>query len=281
MPISVVPLSPALGAEIRGVDLSKPIDAATKAAIHRVWLDNVIVLFRDQTLAEIDQVNFTAIFGEVGIRPRPKEFRPESNDLHPTIMLISNIRENGRPIGSLPDGEMMFHHDMIHIATPDKATCLYAMELPRVGGNTLFANMYKAYDTLPAHIRDRLQGRKAYHHYHYGSTIKGDDRGVPAFGDSTHPVFWRHPETGRTAIYVNRLMTQHVIDMPRAESDALLAAVFDHCERPEFVYEHRWRIGDLVMWDNRCSMHARTDFPETERRLLRRTTVRGADVPAS
>jgi len=279
--IAVVPLSPAIGAEIRGVDLMRPVDAATRAAIHRAWLDHVIILFRDQKLSEGDQVAFTELFGEVGIRTRPKDLRPEAQTLHPTVMLISNIRENGKPIGSLPDGEMMFHHDTIHIKTPDKATCLYAMELPSRGGNTLFANLYKAYDALPARIRDRLADKKAHHHYNYGTTVKGDRRGTEAFGESVHPVFWRHPETGQRAVYVDRLMTEYVLDIARAESDALLAEIFDHCERPEFVYEHQWRVGDLVMWDNRCSMHARTDFPETERRLLRRTTVRGHDVPVS
>jgi taurine dioxygenase len=277
--ISVVSLSPALGAEIRGVELSRPIDAATKAAIYRAWLDHLIILFRGQTLAEMDQVRFTEIFGAPGIRPRPKEFRAESDQLHPTVMLISNIRENGRPIGSLPDGEMMFHHDMMHIATPDKATLLYAIEVPSVGGNTMFANMYKAYETLPPLLKERLEGLRAHVHYHYGSVQRGDDKGTPAFGASEHPVIWTHPETGRKAVYVNRLMTDHIIGMDRAESDALLEEVFNHCEQRQFVYEHVWRVGDLLMWDNRCSMHARTDFPATERRLLRRTTVQGNDRP--
>ncbi|MGE0743899.1 MAG: TauD/TfdA dioxygenase family protein [Rhodospirillales bacterium] len=279
MTIEVVPLSPAIGAEIRGVDLTKPIDAATKRAVYQAWLDNVIVLFRGQNLAEMDQIRFTEIFGTPGIRPRPKEFRAESDDLHPATMLISNIRENGKPIGSLPDGEMMFHHDMMHIDTPDKATLLYAIEVPSVGGNTMFANMYKAYETLPQRLKDKLAGRRAYVHYHYGSTQRGDGKGTPAFGKSEHPVVWTHPETGRKAVYMNRLMTHHIIDMDPAESEALIAAVCDHCENRAFVYEHRWRPGDLVMWDNRCSTHARTDFPETERRLLRRTTVQGQDRP--
>jgi len=278
--IEVVPLGPALGAEIRGVDLTRPIDDRTKAAIYRAWLDNLIILFRGQELAEMDQVRFTEIFGTPGIRPRPKEYRAESEDLHPTVMLISNIRQNGRPIGSLPDGEMMFHHDMMHIATPDKATMLYAIEVPSIGGNTMFANLYKAYETLPADLKARLEGRRAYVHYHYGSVQRGDDKGTPAFGSSEHPVVWTHPETGRKAVYVNRLMTAHIVGMDKAESDALLEAVFNHCEQRQFVYEHVWRPGDLVMWDNRCSMHARTDFPETQRRLLRRTTVQGNDRPA-
>ena len=194
-------------------------------------------------------------------------------------MLISNIRENGEPIGALPDGEMMFHHDMMHAEVPHKATMLNAIEIPSHGGNTLFASGYAAYDTLPDELREPLEGRKAFHHYNYGSVQKGDDKGTPAFSESVHPVFRTHDDTGKKAIYVNRLMTEGVIDMEQDQADGLLNALFDHSESPEFVYEHEWQIGDLLLWDNRCSMHARTDFPETERRLLLRTTVVGDAKP--
>jgi taurine dioxygenase len=193
--------------------------------------------------------------------------------------MISNIRENGEPIGALPDGEMMFHHDMIHSEMPDKATLLYSVEIPSTGGNTLFASGYAAYDTLDPAIRNKLEGRKAIHHYNYGSVQRGDNKGTEAFGECTHPVFRTHDDTGRKAVYVNRLMTVGVVDMPDEESVPLLNAVFDHAERPEFVYEHVWRLGDLLLWDNRCSSHARTDFPTTERRLMLRTTVTGAVKP--
>jgi taurine dioxygenase len=197
----------------------------------------------------------------------------------PGIMLISNIRENGEPIGALPDGEMMFHHDMIHKEVPSKATLLYSVEIPSYGGNTLFASGYAAYDTLDPALRERLEGRRALHHYNYGSTQRGDERGVEAFNECVHPVFRTHEETGRKAVYVNRLMTVKILDMEPAESDLLLNALFDHAERPEFVYSHGWRKGDLLLWDNRCSSHARTDFPTAERRLMLRTTVEGTTRP--
>jgi taurine dioxygenase len=197
----------------------------------------------------------------------------------PGIMLISNIRENGEPIGALPDGEMMFHHDMIHKEVPSKATLLFSVEIPSHGGNTLFASGYAAYDTLDPAIRDRLEGKRALHHYNYGSTQRGDERGVEAFNECAHPVFRTHEDTGRKAVYVNRLMTVKIIDMDPAEGDALLGALFDHAERPEFVYSHSWRKGDLLLWDNRCSSHARTDFPSAERRLMLRTTVEGTTRP--
>jgi taurine dioxygenase len=173
----------------------------------------------------------------------------------------------------------MFHHDMIHAEVPSKATLLYSIEIPSAGGNTLFASGYAAYDTLDPTIRDRLEGRKAMHHYNYGSTQRGDTRGTAAFAECTHPVFRTHEDTGKKAVYVNRLMTIGIADMPAEESEPLLNAVFDHAEKPEFVYEHVWRVGDLLLWDNRCSSHARTDFPSAERRLMLRTTVKGSVRP--
>jgi alpha-ketoglutarate-dependent taurine dioxygenase len=194
-------------------------------------------------------------------------------------MLISNIRENGEPIGALPDGEMMFHHDMIHAEVPSKATLLYSVEIPSTGGNTLFASGYAAYETLDPAARARLEGRKAQHHYNYGSTSRGDGKGTEAFAESVHPVFRTHEDTGRKAVYVNRLMTMRIIDLPDDESTRLLNVLWDHSEQRQFVYEHVWRKGDLLLWDNRCSSHARTDFPSTERRLMLRTTVKGTVRP--
>jgi taurine dioxygenase len=179
----------------------------------------------------------------------------------------------------LPDGEMMFHHDMIHAAIPSKGTLLYSVEIPSTGGETLFASGYAAYDTLDPSTRNKLEGRKAIHHYNYGSVQRGDNKGTEAFGECHHPVFRTHEDTGRKAVYVNRLMTVGVEGMPGEESAPLLNAVFDHAEKQEFVYEHVWRLGDLLLWDNRCSSHARTDFPTTERRLMLRTTVKGAARP--
>ena len=280
MPIDVVPLTPKIGAEIRGVDLRDDLDDETVAAIRNAWLEHAVVLFRDQDLGKDDQVRFTTQFGNVGILARPKQYRTSGHDDMPDgMMLISNVRENGEPIGALPDGEMMFHHDMLHADIPHTATLLYAVEIPSIGGNTLFASGYAAYDTLPEDVRAPLEGQKAFHHYNYGSVQKGDGKGTPAYSKSVHPVFRTHSETGRKAIYVNRLMTEGIVDMPTEQSSALLERLFDHSERAEFVYEHVWRTGDLLMWDNRCSMHARTDFPGGERRLLWRTTIASDERP--
>ena len=276
----VVPLSRHVGAEVRGIDLREQPDDETIQQIYQAWLDHLVLVFPDQRLSQEDLVRVTGYFGELGELSRPPKYRPPGfAKMLPGIMLISNIRENGEPIGALPDGEMMFHHDMIHAAVPSKATLLYSVEIPSSGGNTLFASGYAAYDTLDPGIRGKLEGRRAVHHYNYGSTQKGDSRGTEAFAECTHPVFRTHEDTGRKAVYVNRLMTVGVVHMPDAESEPLLGAVFDHAERRDFVYEHVWRVGDLLLWDNRCSSHARTDFPSTERRLMLRTTVKGTVRP--
>ena len=276
MTLAATPLSKHIGAEITGVDLSKAIDERTATKLHDLWLQYIVLLFRDQALSQEDLLRASAVFGNVGNYARPKQFRPAGfADLKDEIMLISNIRENGEAIGSLPDGEMMFHHDMLHAEIPHKGTCLYSVEVPSTGGNTLFANGYAAYDSLPADLKNALEGKKAFHHYNYGSTKKGDGKGVPAFGESRHPVFRTHEDTGRKAIYVNRLMTEQVEGLPRDESVRLLGRLFDHAEKPEWTYEHVWRPGDLLVWDNRCSMHARTDFSPGERRLMLRTTIKG------
>ncbi len=276
----IVPLTKHIGAEIRGIDLREKPDAVTVQAIYQAWLDHLVLIFPEQKLKQDDLIRATGFFGEIGALSRPPKYFPKGySKLLPGIMMISNIRENGEPIGALPDGEMMFHHDMIHAEVPSKATLLYAVEIPSTGGNTLFASGYAAYDTLDPAIRDRLEGKTALHHYNYGSTVKGDSRGTEAFAECAHPVFRTHEDTGRKAVYVNRLMTVKVVDLPEHESERLLNAVYDHAERREFVYEHVWRVGDLLLWDNRCSSHARTDFPSSERRLMFRTTVQGTVRP--
>lgn len=278
--LEVRPLTAHIGAEIRGLDLRQRPDDGMIRRLYQTWLDHLVLVFPDQELSQEDLLRVTTYFGEPGHLDRPAKFHPPGfSRMLPGIMLISNIRENGEPIGALPDGEMMFHHDMIHREVPSKATLLYSVEIPSTGGNTLFASGYAAYETLDPAVRDRLEGRQALHHYNYGSTQRGDDRGVAAYNECVHPVFRTHEDTGRKAVYVNRLMTVKVLDMEPADSDALLNAVFDHAEKPEFVYEHVWRKGDLLLWDNRCSSHARTDFPSAERRLMLRTTVLGTTRP--
>jgi taurine dioxygenase len=265
------PLSPALGAEIMGVDLSEPISDELFAKIQDCWHQNLVVLFRDQHLNEADQVRFAERFGPLAIS-HTRRF----TTANPAVMLISNIRENGKQIGALPDGEMQFHSDQCYQEKPAMASMLYAIEIPSLGGNTLFANAYKAYETLSDDIKRRLDGGNAMHAYDYdAASMKRGTRikeGVPHFA---HPAVRTHPATGRKALYVNRLMTVAIEGLPEAESDELLNRLFEHQENPAFIYEHVWRLNDLLMWDNRCALHARSDFSSDERRLMRRVTVLG------
>ena len=272
--MEIVPLSDAIGAEIRGVDLSNKPDDATAAAIEQAWHDHIVLLFRDQDIDLNAHAAFAECFGEIARHERPKAIRNEAAELGPNVMLVSNIRENGKPIGSLPDGEMMFHSDTPYREHPDKATTLYAIEIPSHGGNTKFANCYLAAETLPDDIKAKLAGRKAVHVFEYGAVTKDGkfDRDNGRWW--AQPVFRKHPATGRTALYVSELMTEEIEGLPEDESREILDFLFAHQSQEKFQYEHVWRPGDLVMWDNRCSIHARTDFPETERRKLRRMTIK-------
>ncbi len=265
------PLSPALGAEILGVDLSEPMTDTLAAQLLDAWHQNLIILLRDQKLTEEDQVRFAECFG-----PPAKIHTKQFVRNHPAVMLISNIREDGKPIGALPDGEMHFHTDQCHQERPAMASMLYALEVPSTGGNTLFSNAYAAYETLPEPVKRRIDGRRALNAYDYdtAATKRGTRvmDGVPSY---VHPVVRTHPATGRKALYVNRLMTVQIEGMPEQESDELLNMLFDHQEQRQFVYEHVWRVGDILMWDNRCTLHARTDFSAEERRLMRRVTILG------
>ena len=273
MTIRIEPVSDALGARITGVDLRREPDAETWGTIHKAWLDHQVLNFPGQELSEEDQIRFSRHWGDFPRRKRFEE-RREKNIADRSIMLVSNIRENGKPIGSLPDGEMMFHTDGAYDEHPYRYTLLHAIELPSVGGNTLFANMYKAYDPLPDDLRRRLAGCHAVQGY-YADTVQKGAAGGSYSGDFTHPVFIAHEETGRIALYVSRLMTMRIVELPEEESAAVLERLFDHCERRDLIYEHVWTKGDFVMWDNRCTNHARTDFPRSERRLLRRTVIQG------
>jgi taurine dioxygenase len=265
------PLSPAIGAEIIGVDLSQPMSDELFARVLEIWHQNLVILLRDQHLTEDDQVRFGERFGPPAVT-HTRRFTTKN----PALMLISNIRENGQLIGALPDGEMHFHSDQCHQERPAMASMLYSLEVPSKGGNTLFANAYAAYEMLPDAIKRKIAGRKALNAYDYdnASTKRGTKLrdGIPS---CWHPVVRTHPATGRKALYVNRLMTVAIDGLSEAESEELLDTLFDHQERPEFIYEHVWRPHDVLLWDNRCALHARTDFSADERRLMRRLTILG------
>jgi len=279
IPFIVKPLSPALGAEIIGVDLREDLPAPAIARMVDAWHEHLVLLFRNQSLSEDEQIRFARHFGVLQQRTRSPEARNEAKLEHPELtMLVSNIRENGKLIGSLADGEMHFHSDGCYLEKPTSGTFLYAMEIPSQGGDTLFLNMYKAYETLPSELKARVQGRKAMNAYRYESLTRAVNEAridLSAHPHYVQPIVRTHPATGRKALYVNRLMTWSIEGMDAAEGSALLEQLFRHMEQDRFIHTHKWRVGDLVLWDNRCTLHARTDFSNQERRMLRRHVITG------
>jgi len=282
MPITITPLCDALGAEIHGLDLRDDIDDGTMAQLLDAWRDHLALLFRNQALTEDDQVRFARRFGALEQRPRKRELLAdaETTKYPGYTMLVSNIRDDGRLIGSLPDGEVHFHSDACFSEKPPSGTFLYALEVPSAGGETVLANMYRAYETLPEAMRNRIRDKTALNVYMLGACTR--DSHIPDFDADphfTHPAVRTHPETGRDLLYVNRLCTWRLDGFEAAEGNALLQQLLDHIDRPEFHYAHKWQPGDLLLWDNRCTQHARNDFSDTERRLLRRVVVESTDVP--
>jgi taurine dioxygenase len=262
------------GAEILNVDLSQPLADGTFQAVMDIWHESLVICLRGQDLSPQDQLRFGRRIGELSVIHTP-EFTGED----PSIMYISNEKKNGKFVHALPVGEMMFHIDQCYQAQPAKATILYAMKIPATGGNTLFCDLQRAYDTLDAATRSAIDGLKVMHVYDYDA---GATQTAAAVADNApryvHPLVRTHPVTGRKCLYINRLMTRSVVGLEPADSAALLARLFDHMENPDFVYEHRWRLGDLLMWDNRATAHARRDFNPDEERRMRRLTVLG-EVP--
>ena len=274
MAVTINPLSNACGVEILGVDMKADLSKADTSKIYQAWLDYLVLVIRDQQdLTPADQKRFCGNFGKIGEYNRPKE-RQHPKHASDEIMLVSNVREDGRVIGAHPDGEMMWHTDTPYLRNPHKATTLYGVEIPITGGNTQFSNQYMVYEALPAEMKDKLAGKQAMNCYEFGTTVKNFEKyDRDAVPHHPHPIFRKHPETGRTAVYVCPLMTEEIIEMDEAESREILDEIYALQRQPQFVYSHKWEVGDFVMWDNRCLLHARTDFPRDQRRLLRRVTI--------
>jgi taurine dioxygenase len=269
--IEVRPSGGALGAEIVGVDLSKPMDDETFEAVHAAWLQNLVICFRNQEIDSKAQIAYGSRFGELS-RIHTPEFAGDD----PAIMYISNQQKDGKFIHALPVGEMQFHIDQVYTERPAKATILYSMKIPKTGGDTLFANLYRAYDLLPDDIKRKIAGKKVLHVYDYDNASVTATRDVaPDAPRYAHPIVRIHPETRRKALYVNRLMTYHIEGMDPKESADILDVCYQTLERADNIYAHKWKLGDVLMWDNRCTAHARTDFEATEPRLMRRLTVLG------
>lgn len=267
-------LTPRLGAEVQGLKL----DALT--ALDAEWLreqfaEHHVLVIRDASRTDEQLVEFGQVFG-----PIENARRQSSLASRPDIMVITNRRDTaGEAMGSLPDGELYWHYDRIHQAIPNKAGILHAIQLPTAGGETRFANTCAAYDALPETMKVRLEGLTALNTYQYGQTRAADKQLTDDSPQAVHPVVRTLPDSGHRALYVCRLMTDRILELPENESRELLETLFDHCEQEEFVYEHAWAPNDVLIWDNRCVLHARNDFDPREDRLLKRVTVGDTQRP--
>lgn len=276
--VDMVPLSDAIGVEIRGVDLRNELDPATVATIRRAWAENSLMLLRDQDLTEEDQFRFARVFGDIAARSRPpvekRDYVPDPDN--PMHLVTDRVDAAGRRLGSLGHGEMWFHTDKCYEEKPHRASLLYAIEIPTSGGETKFASLYRAYDRIPDALKRKLEGRRVLQVYDFttNKVAKLDDR-LEELMHCWQPLFVTNPDTGRRAVYVSRLMSVRIEGLEPEESRETLSTLWDIVEHPENIYEHRWRPGDIVIWDNLSSLHARNDWPEDQRRTLRRCTVEG------
>jgi taurine dioxygenase len=276
-----VPTGAALGAEMPGLDLWE-IDDRTFASIHHAWIDHQVLLFRGQSLTDEDLIAFSRRFGGLDQAPIPENVR-RFVDCYPEIYIVSNVVVNGEAIGSFGAGEAVWHTDMSYPEDPPKASMLYALEIPPSGGGTSFCSMYAAYEGLPPDLRARVEGLYCKHDGTYysggyvrqGVTPTDDPRESPGM---PHPVVCRHPESGRRGLYLGRRRNAYLMGLSLPDSEALLNALWQYVEEPELRWTHRWRVGDLVLWDNRCTMLRRDPFDPASRRIMH---IKGEMRPAA
>ncbi|MFD4836279.1 TauD/TfdA dioxygenase family protein [Achromobacter sp. NPDC058515] len=278
----VRPLPGPVGAEITGLYLSRELAPADFARVHKAHLDHHLLVFRDQRITPQQHIDFSRRFGRLMIHVL-HQFHLAG---HPEILIVSNILEDGKPIG-LGDAGKYWHSDISYKELPSLGSLLHAQELPSEGGDTLFANMHLAYDTLPAALRNAIEGKRGVHSYlaQYGQLQKEGNwrpnlsaQQIAQVQEVVHPVVRTHPENGRRALFVSEGFTTRIEGLPEDESRALLGELFAHSIRPEHIYRHRWQPQDLVFWDNRSLIHLAGGTPDHLRRKLYRTTIEG-DTP--
>jgi len=281
--ITVRKLGNALGAEITGLDLARPLAGGQFAEIENAFHDHAVIVFRDQHLTPEQQIAFSECFGEIDVNVRSRYTKPG----YPEIFVVSNIIENGQPIG-VTDAGRYWHTDHCYVEKPSRCSLLYALEVPvkagRALGDTEFTSVTAAYEALPAEMARRLEGRKAINSYSYTyerkvnefkrDTLAAEGRTAPP--DIAHPVVRTHPYTGRKCLFVNEGYTTRILDMPNDESAQTLKFLFEHIVKAEFIYRHRWQPGDLLLWDNCATQHkAVFDYALPLRRRMERVTIRG------
>ncbi|RTL20092.1 MAG: TauD/TfdA family dioxygenase [Burkholderiales bacterium] len=277
--IEIRPLPGSFAAEVLGLDLGQPLADDDFRRIHRAHLDHHVLVFRDQRITPQQQIDFSRRFGQLQIHVLHQFALPG----HPELLIVSNIVENGQPIG-LGDAGHYWHSDLSYVERPSLGSMLLAQELPAEGGDTLFADQHAAWEALPETLQARIRHLKAEHSYlaKYEELRarspwrpKLSDEQIAKVKPSVHPVVREHPETGRLALFVSEHFTTRIVGLPDDESRALLDELFERSTRPELRYRHAWRDGDMVFWDNRSVMHLAAGCPDDLRRRLHRSTIEG------
>jgi len=281
MTMAIENLEAALGAIVRGIDLSRPLAADEVRTLEHVWRERLVVVLRGQRLSDPQLIAFSRQFGELD-PPGPNPYGEPFIREHPELNVISNVVENGKPIGNLGDGEAVWHADMTYVEVPPRAAVLYALEVPPSGGNTYFANMFAAFDALPTGLKAAAQGRIAVHD---GSTNSAGmlRKGYKKVTDvrevegARHPLVRTDPRTGRKALFLGRRPNSYVIGLAVPESEALLDALWAHATKPQFAMCHAWQVGDVLMWNNLCVLHRRDPFDASSRRVMHRSQIKGTE----
>lgn len=284
--MKITPLTPEFGAAVTGVDLARLTDAEF-ARIRQVWHSRRgLLAFPAQNISDDGLLVFSRRLGDLDSPPNQENGR-QSPAGYPDIYVVSNVKDGaGRPIGALGDGEAVWHTDMSYEARPPLASMLTARELPASGGDTWFTDMIGVYADLPAELKARLRGLHIKHDgtYNSGGFLRA---GVVAIDDPSkapgtlHPAVTRIPETGEAALYLGRRRMSYVPGLSREDSEALLDTLWKYPDAPHRIYKHKWQVGDLVLWDNRVTMHRRDPFPPSERRIMHRTQIKGQTAPAA
>jgi taurine dioxygenase len=276
--IRVRPIGGALAADILGVDMAKPLDPAARRAVHEAWMQHLVLRFRHQTVTDEQLMSFSRIFGELDRAPTGT--RETEGRIGDYVTVISNVVENGKPIGGLGNLESKWHTDMSYNDVPPNGSLLYALEVPPSGGDTGFCNMYLAYDALPAGLKRRIEGLTCKHdaaHTSVGDLRRGfedinDPRETPG---AVHPLVRVHPVTGRKALFLGRRLYAYIPGLSLDDSEALLDELFEHATQERFCWYQQWQVGDAVLWDNRAVMHRRDGFDNAARRVMHRTQLVG------
>lgn len=270
-----------LGAEIEGLDLAR-VTRAEVDAIKQAWYRHDVLLFRRQRLTDDDLLSFSRHFGALDSPPNQGAGR-KSPPGYPEVYIVSNVRDqDGEPIGALGDGDAAWHTDMSYAAQPPDASMLYSLEIPAKGGDTWFCSMKAALAGMPKALLERIRNLDIKHDgtYDSGGSVR---KGLKASNDprtsvgTPHPIVIEHPASGMPALYLGRRRNAYVMGLELAESERLLDEIWSYVESA--LYRHRWAVGDLLLWDNRTTMHRRDAFDPKARRVMHRTQIKGSGTP--